>query len=350
MRKAFYETLCETIRLLCRILQKSQETLPQNFRDAFSSHVYMLYSFMFLTESHAANAVKSQKPTDALMLQRSTCTETMLLATEVMVDYKAILWQRGVADEAVVLLPCRSAYYLLERSTGVQAKKALCGEEAMEIIAKSVAPKDAPLTPVVATLMDLMHSHEHMAPVVAEIAGKLSQSEQLAVELLREYGHLDGSGDARANGVKNIAPFVVEIATLNPRIVFQQLPHLLHHFQTEAYHFRSALVNAIYHVLQYMYLEETKGKKRQDKLQMEESSVESTGRNFTKSRNKMLDHLTERVFDTSSFTRSTVLKAWVNLTVNKLLPKDRIIPATRMAMDRLNDKTVLVRKQAMQVS
>ena len=350
MRRAFYETLCETIRLLCRILQKSSETSTQNFRDAFASHIYMLYSFMFLTESHAANASKSQKISDALMTQRSTCTDTMLLATETMVKYKAILWQRGVADEAVVLLPCRSAYYLLERSTGVQARKALCGDQAMEIIGKTVEPEDAPLTPIVASLMDLLHSHEHMAALVAEIAAKMSQSERLAVELLREYGHLDGSGDARANGLKNIAPFVTEIAAMNPRVVFQQLPHLLHHFQTEAYHFRSSLVNAIFHVLEYMYTEEAKGPtQNEQEAEAESNTGSSNNRDFSKTRNKLLDLLAERVFDVSSFTRAAVLKVWVNLTVGKLLPKNRIISATRMAMDRLHDRTVLVRKQSMQL-
>ena len=77
----------------------------------------MLYSFMFLTESHAAVDASSRllKPSEPLLQQRSTCTETMLQATTAMTEHKNILWQRGVSDEAVLLLPCRSAYYLPER-------------------------------------------------------------------------------------------------------------------------------------------------------------------------------------------------------------------------------------------
>ena len=307
----------------------------------------MLYSAMFLMESHKADTGTAQKPSESLLQQRTLCSETMMQAATSLSAYKNFFWQRGVADEAVVLIPCRYAYYLLERCTGVQSRKVLCGDIAMQMIAKTIEPDDAPVTPIVASLMDLMHSHEHMAALVAEICGKLCDSDKLALELLREYGRLDGSGDTKANGIKNVAPFITDLSTLQPLCVLQQLPHLLPHFQSEAYNFRSALVNAIANIIEYIHSAVI----QQNEINGDDSSASRnhSPMDFSKTRDQLLDFLFERVYDTSSFTRSTVLKAWITLAVNRMLPKERTVSVTVMAMDRLNDKTVLVRKQAMQV-
>ena len=69
----------------------------------------------------------------------------------------------------------------------------------------------------------------------------------------------------------------------------------------------------------------------------------------SKTRNSLLDILTERAYDVSSYTRAAVLKAWIRLTEAGALPKERVIPITKLAMDRLQDKAVIVRKQSMQV-
>ena len=76
-------------------------------------------------------------------------------------------------------------------------------------------------------------------------------------------------------------------------------------------------------------------------------SVEYPGFFFQMS---LLDILEERSHDVSSYTRSAVLKAWISLTQSGTLPVERVIPVTVMAIDRLQDKTVIVRKQSLQVN
>ena len=78
--------------------------------------------------------------------------------------------------------------------------------------------------------------------------------------------------------------------------------------------------------------------------------IESSRPNLEKSRGALLDILEERSHDVSSYTRSAVLKAWISLTQSGTLPVERVIPVTVMAIDRLQDKTVIVRKQSLQVS
>ena len=344
-RENFIETLCETLRLLCRILQKSTETVTQNFRDALSCHMYMLYSVLFLTEAHMADASGSKKSTESLLQQRNVCSETMLQAATAMSNHTNVLWQRGVADEAVVLIPCRTAYYLLERCVGAQSRKAPWAGYSMGMIAWTIDSEVVSYTPIIASLLDLMHSHEHMSPIVAEICGEHCKSSKLAIELLREYGRLDGSGDAKSNGIKHVAPFICDLANRNPELVLQQLTHLLPHFQADSYIMRNSLVNTLVCVLEYMHSPATSSG-----TQDEHSQEDSNTHDYSKTRNQILDLLFERVYDTSSFTRSTVLKAWVSLTESKRIPTDRTVPVATVAMDRLKDKSVLVRKQAMQVS
>lgn len=63
-------------------------------------------------------------------------------------------------------------------------------------------------------------------------------------------------------------------------------------------------------------------------------------------RDKMLDLLVERVHDTSHFTRAVVLKVWIRLVEARSVPVNRIASVAQIAMDRLMDKTALVRRAA----
>ena len=327
--------------------------MPQTFRDVFACHLYMLYSLMFLLESQQGGDGKVQESPD-----RQACVRAMALAAQTMADCRNTLWKRGVPDEAVVMLPCRIAYPLLERATGVIARKASCGDIALQILAVTVDSTDLVLSTVTAALMDLMHSYEHMAPLTAELCGMVSESpvNRLAVELIREMGRLDGS-DAKANGVKNVAPFLNHLAATRPRLLLQHLSHILPHLQAESYNLRSAIVQTVTCILEYLCRKQCES----DAVALDGSSVttsqEGTADDIShhsdaadvKSRDALFDILAERVYDVSSYTRAATLKAWISMTSSGTLPKDRLLPVTKIAIDRLQDKTVVVRKQAMQV-
>lgn len=316
----------------------------------------MLYSFMFFLESDAkANA---KQVADDVLQMRQTCADAMLQAAETAALRRPVLWKRGVPDEAVVVLPCRIAYPMLEAATGVIARKNACGDQAVRMIAVTTQATDSLLSTVTAALMDLMHSFEHMAAITAELCCLVVAEEdsfavnRLAVELIREIGRLDLTQDSKAVGIKNVAPFVAELAALRPRLVLQHLSHILPHLQAEPYPLRSAIVTAISHVLQFL------GKQQQQQQGQDLENTDSDEddqpqqapvQDTTKTRTALLDLLTERVYDVSSFTRATVLKAWIRLCQTESIPKERIIAVTRLAMDRLQDKTVMTRKQSMQL-
>jgi condensin complex subunit 1 len=306
----------------------------------------MLYSFMFFLESDAQG-----KTVDERILElRSICATAMVTAAETAAASRSVLWPRGVPDEAVVVLPCRIAYRMLEAATGVVARKAACGDAAMRMIAVTV--DEALRSTVTAALMDLMHSFEHMASLTVEVCQQIStregadQPNRLAIELIREIGRLNVSSDAKSSvGIKYVAPFISELAESHPRLVLSHLSHLLPHLQSEPYSLRSAIVTAIAHILEYL------GKQQSSSIDTEEkrSTAGPSLHDTTKTRTSLLDILIERTYDVSSYTRAAVLKAWIRLCQTQSIPKEQIVVVTRLAMDRLQDKTVVVRKQAMQL-
>jgi condensin complex subunit 1 len=343
-----------------------QSVVNQDFRDAFACHLYMLFSVMFFMESESkigsgiakrgGGGGDSAGVDEDTVQMRAACADTMLLAAKSMGRNRFKLWKRGVADESVVVLPCRIAYQMLETASGVIARKASSGDAALGMIAVTVDSYDNLTGTILAALMDLLHSFEHMATLCAELCTMVSTN-KLAMELIREVGRIDtrgsGTGDSgsKASGIKYVAPFVWELALCRPQIVLAKISHLLPHLETEPYFLRSAILTALGHIIEYIgrtlkpaadsITDSTAG----SLLESENSLA-----NLEKSRAALLDILEERSHDVSSYTRSAVLKAWIRLAQTGSIPVKRVLPVTVMAIDRLQDKTVIVRKQSLQVS
>jgi condensin complex subunit 1 len=335
--------------------------MPQSFRDAFACHIYMLYSVMFFMESEAKASVSKRDENKAdsaeVVAMRATCADAMLRAAQSMATNRSRLWKCGVPDEAVVGLPCRIAYQMLESATGVVARKAASADTALSMIAATVDSADNLLGTVVAALVDLLHSYEHIASLVAELCTMVNErpTNRLALELMREIGRLDTSASSeagnKASGVKNVAHFISELATTRPRIVLSSISLILPHMNSEPYGLRSAIATAIGHILVHVGKHETDNEQDDDEANPEEDGASAADKDHvSRSQDHLLDVLSERVYDVSSFTRGAVLKAWINVTQNGALPIERVLPVTALAIDRLQDKTVMVRRSAMQVS
>ena len=355
-----------------QVSSRQNSVVTQEFRDAFACHLYMLFSIMFFMESESRignatstksssrgggrkngrNAAESLLEGEDTVQMRAVCSEAMLAAAKSMGNNRFKLWKRGVADESVVLLPCRIAYQMLESASGVIARKAASGDAALEMIAATADSSDSMMGTIIAALMDLMHSYEHLAPLCAELCTLVS-SKRLAVELIREVGRLDTSGSRgsdsanKASGIKYVAPFICELSICRPQLVLANISHLLQHLETDPYYLRSAILTGLGYIIEYI----GKALKPNAPEDSPDSNIESdtSPGNMEKSRAALLDILQERSRDVSSYTRSAVLKSWIRLAHSSSIPVERILPVTVMAIDRLQDKTVMVRKQSLQV-
>mmetsp|Transcript_21819 Transcript_21819/g.45861 ORF Transcript_21819/g.45861 Transcript_21819/m.45861 type:complete len:1356 (+) Transcript_21819:199-4266(+) len=400
-RSRLVKALCNAIEGLCSALanpgrskntsSESPEThgtssgnyvASQSFRDAFACHTYMLFTLMFFTESQEKfgkslgngtskpKATKSAKnrsntsgnPTDAeeMATSRALCAQTMLLASTSMSKYQSRLWLRSVPDESLLHLPCRIAYQMLESSTGVIAKKAACGKEALGMIANVVdSSGNGLLNTVVAALVDLLHTYDHMAPLVAELCCMVQEkpTNVLATELLREIGRLDTDGysatDAggKASGIRNVAPFISELAAVRPKLVLTNFSLLVPHLSAEPYVLRSAIINSIGHILVRDDVKLAEEKKEEQEEGESDYGSKDDRRiiNIAKTRSSLFDILCDHTKDVTSFTRAAALKVLNDLTEKQSLPLDRVMPVTKIAIDRLNDKAVSVRRYSMQL-
>ena len=388
-RWSLIQALCQAVKILSSILgddqndeetqesqqattQRQSNVVSQEFRDAFACHLYLLFSMMFFMESEAkvgnsmttkssrggagsnrrkGNNTDSGVEGEDTVQMRAACADAMLMAAKSMGQNRSTLWKRGVADDTVVILPCRIAYQMLESATGIIARKAASGDAALAMIAATVDSCPNSIGTILAALMDLMHSYEHLASLCAELCSLVSTN-QLPVELIREVGRLDTSGSGgesahKASGIKFVAPFVWELAIKRPQLVLANISHLLQHLENEPYYLRSAILTALGHIIEYI------GKAlRPNSLNSDDNygtENESSPAILEKSRAALLDILQERSHDISSYTRSAVLKSWIRLAHSGSIPVERILPVTIMAIDRLQDKTVMVRKQSLQV-
>jgi len=382
-RWGLINVLCQAVKGLASILDEEEQeaddaggplptshvVVSQQFRDAVACHLYMLFSVLFIIESETkiGSNLKSGKnrtdsqDTDDVVKMRTTCSEALLDATKSMARNRHRLWTRGVPDESVVSLPCRIAYQMLEGATGVLARKACSADAAIGIIAATVDAYDFLLGTVLAALMDMLHSFEHMALICAELCCAVSEkpTNRLAVELIREVGRLDtstasGADGGKASGIKFVAPFIHELALRRPRIVLSNISHLLPHLDSEPYNLRSAIVTALGHIVEYIgKIGQNPEEDKDSQSGTQDSDSQRAGPsslNMEKSRATLLEILLVRSHDSSSYTRSAVLKTWIGLSLSETIPISQIHAVTEMAIDRLQDKTVMVRKQALQVS
>ena len=377
--------------------------VPQSFRDALACHMYMLYNIMCFAESEHKNCklkssmrsktsnastvkekskLKKKDSSNSIALNdfskhRKQCAATMLRIAQTMNSCKTILWARGVQDENTITLPSRIACQILETSTSSITRKVDCVDEALGILAATIASADySSMNTIVSSLLDLLHSYEHVALLVAELCSFKcidKRVNRLAVQLLQEIGRSDysirasstihGDTSGKASGIKNIAPFISHLAELKPQIVLENILLVLPLLDAEPYMLRNSVVYALGNIVaRYPQQQETKKYEQNltgarenidTSLNNQSDSVLSDSpkeRNSNKTRDSLLDVLTERVYDKSSYTRCAVLKVWAQLAETSSIPLARIIPVTELATDRLQDVSVNVRSKAMRVS
>ena len=289
---------------------------------------------MFFAESkEKLDKSLTKKKSDEVLAARVKCATSMLEAARVMNEKQGVLWKRGVGDEAVVSLPSRIAYLILESCT-TQVQRKAGGEAALQMLIYAV-DSNQQLNTIVAALVDLMSTYDHIAGLAAELCGNVKEN-TLGNELLREVSRLD----VNDVGIKNVAPFLSELAGVRPKVVLSNIPIILPLLESEVYVLRSAIVNAIGYILLRGEEEETVAEEEGDRP----AKMNATNRS------SLFDILCARTRDVTSFTRAASLKTLNELTEKQSLPLDRVGPVTEIAIDRLRDKTVMVRRASMQVS
>lgn len=203
------------------------------------------------------------------------------------------------------------------------------------------------LDAVSAAMVDLLNQYEHSPAMVAEML-RYSVSEwddgRLAAAVIQEVASIDAveyerqqNATGEKAGVRSVAAFVDELAKRLPKLMVTQMSLLLPHLGGKAWTLRSGIITAIGHLLARAF-ETSDGKEEQDAV---------IARLRTKQH--LLDILCERTRDQSSYTRKAVLQTWQYLAENRAIPLGHWQVVTSIATGRLEDKSSLVRKEAMRL-
>nr|XP_006124233.1 condensin complex subunit 1 isoform X2 [Pelodiscus sinensis] len=244
------------------------------------------------------------------------------------------LWCGLVVEEEFISLVTSNCYRILEKPSISHQKHRATREAVMHLLAVALTHYDHMLSATLKITQMLQH-FEHVAPVFAGAVSLWATEygmKSMVGELLREIGQKCPQDLARdASGVKGYATFLSELAEQIPAIVLSNMSVLLHHLDGESYVMRNAILTAMAEML----LKVLSG----DQL---EEAARGT-------RDQFLDTLQAHLCDVNGFVRSRVLQLFTRIVQQKALPLARFQAVVSLAVGRLQDKSVLVVKNAIQL-
>ncbi|XP_027305536.1 condensin complex subunit 1 [Anas platyrhynchos] len=243
------------------------------------------------------------------------------------------LWG-GVVEEDFVNLVTGVCYRILENPTIGHQKYRATRDAVTHLLATALTHYDHLFSATLKITQMLQHS-EHVAPVFVRAVTVWATEyglKSIVGELLREIGQKNPQDLSRdTSGVKGYATFITELAEQNPALVLSNMSVLLRHLDGESYVMRNAILAAMTEVL----LQVLNG-----------DQLEEVARG---TRDHFLSMLQAHICDISGFVRSRVLQLFTRIVHGKALPLTQFQSVVSLAVGRLQDRSVVVVKNAIQL-
>ncbi|KAJ6658260.1 hypothetical protein lerEdw1_020532 [Lerista edwardsae] len=244
------------------------------------------------------------------------------------------LWSGLVVEEEFISLVTGCCYRILENPSLGHQKHRPTREAIIHLLGVALLRYNHMLSATLKVTQMLQH-FEHVAPVFVEAVSvwiKDYGMKSIVGELLREIGQKCPQELARdTSGAKGYTAFLAELAEQTPAIVLANMSVLLHHLDGESYGMRNAILAAMTEAL----LQVLNGEQ-----------LEETARN---TRDQFLDTLQAHTCDVHGLVRSRVLQLFTRIVQQKALPLTRFHGVVCLAVSRLQDKSVTVVKNAIQL-
>nr|XP_060618633.1 condensin complex subunit 1 isoform X2 [Anolis sagrei ordinatus] len=244
------------------------------------------------------------------------------------------LWSGLVVEEEYVSLVTGCCYRILENPSVGHQRHQPTREAIIHLLGVALQRYNHMLSATLRLVQMLPH-FEHVAPVFVEAVVvwiKEYGMKSIVGELLREIGKKCPQELARdTSGTKGYATFLAELAEQTPSIVLANMSVLLHHLDGESYGMRNAILTAMAEVL----LQVLNGE------QLEETAKST--------RDDFLETLQAHVCDINVFVRSRVLQLFTRIVQQKALPLTQFQTVVCLAVGRLQDKSINVVKNAIQL-
>ncbi|KAJ1292247.1 hypothetical protein BS78_02G377600 [Paspalum vaginatum] len=245
----------------------------------------------------------------------------------------SLLFGPGGTDERYLSFVSKCTFVLFENQNVLKdddTKNGLCR------IIGAIATKHQRISQISASALHLIHKYDfavpHLVETVASAEKKFGDG-SLAISLIREIGRTDPKDYARDNaGADNVGRFLVELADRMPKLMSTNIGVLIPHFGGESYKIRNALVGVLGKLAAKAF-----------------KDVEGDSNARLRSKQAMLEILIERCRDVSAYTRSRVLQVWAELCEENSISIGLWNEVASVASGRLEDKSAIVRKSALQL-
>ncbi|XP_052888716.1 condensin complex subunit 1 isoform X2 [Anopheles moucheti] len=238
------------------------------------------------------------------------------------------LWEPPVCEESFVDVICDVCYRTLEQ-TYVRNRNS--ADSVFQILGTAIKRYNHSLSFPVRILQILENSEAAISSIAA---GILLLYEEFSIQtiysvILKEIIERLSVDSADSQTARNFSIFLLELGTLAPKLMIPHLSMLSEELLSlDSYTLRNC-------VLQIM------GEAIVSELTAEDMSDE-----LKETRDEFLEDLLNHMMDISAHVRSKVLQIWLNLKENNAVPLLWIHKVLHTAIERLEDKALLVRKQA----
>ncbi|XP_030925777.1 condensin complex subunit 1 [Quercus lobata] len=310
-------------------------------RNAFKIYTFFLINVVLAEESNAgsSNNPKVIATTRKKLIKNSWNWEPQrgrilnLIANSLEINL-ALLFGSTDPDENYLSFIAKHTFSMFENAILLKdsdTKDALCR------IIGSCATKYHYMAQSCASIMHLIHKYDFVViPMAEAVAGakKKYADGSLASALVREIGRTNPKDYVKDTaGAENIGRFLVEIADRLPKLISTNIGILVPHFGGESYKIRNALVGVL-------------GKLVAKAFKDDEGEVSSKSVRL-RTKQAMLEILLERCRDVSAYTRSRVLQVWAELCEEHSVSIGLWNEVAEVAAGRLEDKSAIVRKSAL---
>lgn len=188
-----------------------------------------------------------------------------------------------------------------------------------------------------ASVLHLIHKYDfvvtHIADAVAWAEKKYADG-SLASSLIREVGRTNPKDYAKDTaGAENVGHFLVELADKLPKLMSTNVGVLVPHFGGESYKMRNALIGVLGKLIVKAF-KDVEGEMSSKCVRL-------------RAKQAMLEILLERCRDISAYTRGRVLQIWAELCEEHSVSIGLWNEVAAVAAGRLEDKSAIVRKSAL---
>ncbi|KAM7505318.1 hypothetical protein LguiB_004222 [Lonicera macranthoides] len=344
-----FSVLLPNIDSLSRVSQAQEDDGAPPVLDRIASHrnAFKIYTFFLIhiilaeessittstNSTKVAMSTRKKQPVSSWNWEPQRSRILNLIANSLEITL-SLLFGSSDPDENYLSFIVKHTFSLFENAALLKdsdTKDALCR------ITGTCATKYHYMAHSCASILHLIHKYDfvvtHLADAVAGAEKKYADG-SLATSLVREIGRTNTKDYVKDTvGAENVGRFLVELADRLPKLISTNIGLLVPHFGGESYKIRNALVGVL-------------GKLVAKAFNDAEGEISSKSIRL-RTKQAMLEILLERCRDVSAYTRSRVLQVWAELCEEHSVSIGLWNEVVVVASGRLEDKSAIVRKSAL---